>query len=299
MITQLVPAAALVATLLSLGLLARNNEIIALRASGVSLWQMARPLLAIGLVISFAALSWDELVVPYSAQQFEYVNRVEIRKRGEQSILSDRQIWYQGKEGFFNIELVDTRRNSLYGLTLYRLTPSFEIASIVAVKQATWTGAEWYTQGVVEHIITTAGEVRSRELADGQKLIDEPIDDFREIQRNPEELSYHALNARIDGLAKKGIDASHYLVDLNLKIALPFAALVLTWVGIPIGGAVRRNPSVAQILAGGLAVGFSYWVVLGFARSLGETGILDPIVAAWSANGILALGGIALFLNSE
>ena len=299
MITHVLPAATLVATLLSLGMLARSNEITAWRASGVSLWQTGRPILAAALLLSFAAFAWEEIVVPYATRQFEHVNRVEIRKHPERSLLSDRQVWYQGRQGFYNIDLVDMRRKTLYGLTIYRLTPDFEIAAIVEVKSATWTGDRWHTQGIIEHAGVAGGEVTTRRVPDGQALIDEPIDDFLEIKRNPEELSYRALKDRVEGLKRKGIDASHFLVDLNLKLALPFAALVLAWVGLPIAGAVRRQPSIPQILSGGLVVGFSYWVILGFARSLGESGLLDPLVAAWSANAILCLAGLALFLGSE
>ena len=299
MITQLLPAAALVATLLSLGLLARRNEITALRASGVSLWQTAQPLLGAGLLISVAALAWDEFVVPGATQELEFVYRVEIKKQGQRSLLSGRQIWYQGRDGFYHIDLVDMRRNSLYGLTIYRMSPTFEIDSIVEIDRATWMDGEWQTFGVIEHRSATGAEPPTRQLHNGAVRIEEPIDDFREIKRKAEELSYAALRERIDGLRRKGIDASHYLVDLNLKLALPFASLVLTWIGIPIGGAVRRNPNLPQILAGGMAVGFSYWVILGFARSLGESGVLDPVLSAWAANGILALVGLAVFLKSE
>jgi lipopolysaccharide export system permease protein len=299
MITHVLPAATLVATLLSLGMLARSNEITAWRASGVSLWQTGRPVLVAAMAISLCAFAWEEFVVPYAARQFEHVNRVEIRKLPEKSLLSDRQIWFQGREGFYNVDLVDMRRKTLYGLTIYRVTPDFEIAAIIEVDSATWTGDRWHTTGIVEHAEESGGDLNTRTWPDGTDLIEEPINEFLAIKRNPEELSYRELRDRIDGLSRKGIDASHLRVDLNLKLAVPFAALVLAWIGVPIAGAVRHLPSIPQILAGGLIVGFSYWVILGFARSLGETGLLDPVLAAWSANGILGLVGIALFLGSE
>lgn len=299
MITQTLPAAALVATLLSLGILTRSNEITAWRASGVSLWQTTRPLLAMGILLSGAALAWNEAVVPYATQKFEHVNRVEVRKRGQQSLLADKHIWYRGRGGFYNIEHADARRQSLYGLTIFSLSENFEITSIVDVRSAHWDGEAWVTEGIIEHAIGEQGEVLTRRLPNGTALLEESIDDFLEIKRDPEELSYRSLRARIDGLGNKGIDASHYLVDLHLKISVPFAVLMMTWIAIPLAGSVRRNPSIAQILASGLVIGFSYWVVLGLGRSLGATGLIGPITAAWSANAIMGLTGLALFLRSE
>lgn len=299
MITQLLPAAALVSTLLSLGILARSNEIVAWRACGVGLWQTARPLLAAAALISVAALVWDETVVPYSTTQFEHVNRIEIRKKGKRSIFSERDLWYHGKAGFYNIDLVDARKSSLYGVTIYQLTPTFSVSSITQIRQAIWKGTSWDMIDVVEHRIDSDGNVQTAPSDDQAELLQEPLDDFLEVKREPEELSYLDLRRRIDGLSRKGIDASHLLVDLHLKLAVPFAVLTLTWVAIPIAGSVRRHASIPQTLAAGLAIGFGYWVVLGFARSLGETGVLDPILAAWAANGIMSLVGLGLFLGRD
>ncbi|MDN5939187.1 MAG: LptF/LptG family permease [Salinisphaera sp.] len=62
---------------------------------------------------------------------------------------------------------------------------------------------------------------------------------------------------------------------------------------------MRRHPSVAGIIGVGTAVGFGYWVLIGLARSLGESGTIPPLVAAWAANAIYGLLGVALFLWSE
>jgi lipopolysaccharide export system permease protein len=100
-------------------------------------------------------------------------------------------------------------------------------------------------------------------------------------------------------MTRKGIDASHYLVDLYLKLALPFASAVLALVAVPIAGRLRRHPSIAAIVGLGTSVGFGYWVLLGLSTSLGQTGALPPAVAAWAANGVYALLGAVLFLSSD
>ena len=82
-------------------------------------------------------------------------------------------------------------------------------------------------------------------------------------------------------------------------MSLPFANAVLAFVAIPIAGRLRRHPSIAAIVGIGAAVGFLYWVILGLATSLGETGTLPPLLAAWSANAIYMLLGVALYLYGE
>jgi lipopolysaccharide export system permease protein len=299
MVTQVTPPAVLAAVLLSLGSLSRRNEIIAFRALGVSLGQIAVPLLGIAAVISAASLLWDETVVPYCSRQFQYVNTVEIRKHPLRGLMSDREIWYHGRSGFYNIASVDSDRDTLHGLTIYRLDSSFTLSSIVDVPAAHWDGSHWQTSAAVERDFAAGGAIVTRHLAADTVAIPETMDDFLDVHREPEELTYSMLRKRIAALSHKGIDTSPYLVDLQLKLAVPCASLVLTLIGIPLAGRLRRNPSVAGVIGVGLSAGFGYWVILALANSLGHSGALPAPVAAWTANGIFVLVGIALFLGSD
>jgi len=298
-VTQIMPPAVLAALLLSQGMLSRHNEIVALRASGVSLPQTAVPLLLLATLISGGTFAWNEAIVPYCTREYQYVNNVEIRKRQQRGILSEREIWYHGADGFYNIEHIDARRKILFGLSIYRIDDAFDLRSIIEVASARWTGNGWQTSGAVEHTMRADGEVGTRQLSPDQVVIHESLNDFLEVHREPEELSYFALRQWIAALARKGIDASSYLVDLNLKLAVPFASLVFACVALPLAGRVRRHPSMAAIIGIGLATGFAYWVVLALANSLGQTGVLPPTVSAWAANVIFGLLGAALFLSSE
>ncbi len=298
MLTQITPPAVVIAALLTFGLLSRRNEIIALRASGVSLEQTALPITVVTLAISFAALIWNETVVPYSSRKFQYVNNIEIRKRPLRGILSEREIWYHGADGFYNIDYVDGARQTVYGLVIYRLDAGFRLRSVIKVPKAEWLDGRWHVLGAEEHLLEN-GDFSAIPIRPGGLAIAETLDDFLEVQREPEELSYGALRQRIRDLTRKGIDASNYLVDLYLKLALPFASAVLGLVAIPIGGRLRRHPSMAAIVGLGMALGFGYWVVLGLATSLGESGTLSPFIAAWAANAVYLLLGVALFLYSD
>ena len=129
-------------------------------------------------------------------------------------------------------------------------------------------------------------------------VIHEPLSDFLEIHREPDELSYLELRQRMHDLSRKGIDASSYLVDLNMKLAVPFTALVLTCVAIPLAGRVQRHPSLAESWVpdwpSASATGWSSRSAMPSARAA-----FYPVVSAWAANGIFLLLGGGLFLSVE
>jgi lipopolysaccharide export system permease protein len=299
MVTQIMPPAVLTATLVSLGMLSRRNEIIALRASGVSLYQTAAPLVGLAALISVGTLAWNETVVPYCTREYEYVNNVEIRKRAQRGILNDREIWYHGADGFYNIDHIDAHRKTLFGVTIYKTDSRFDLNTIVQIPSAQWKDGGWVTRGAVARTVSDDGTVITEHLDPHMPLMHETLNDFLEVHREPEELSYWALRQRIEDLTRKGIDASNYLVDLHMKLAVPFASFVLACVAVPLGGRVQRHPSVAAILLTGLIVGFVYWVILGLTKSLGQSGVLPAVVAAWASNAVFLLLGLALFLSTE
>jgi lipopolysaccharide export system permease protein len=299
MIISIPSVVILTAMLLSLGILSRRNEIIALRASGVSLPQTALPLLALAAAVSLGTLVWNETVVPYCTREYQYVNNVVIRKRAQRALLSDREIWYHGTDGFYNVDHIDARRQTIFGLTIYKTDARFDLRTIVQVGSAQWTDGGWVSTDAVARVIGADGSIVTTPLDAHAVVIRETLGDFLEVHREPEELSYLALRRRIEQLTRKGIDAANYLVDLHMKLAVPFASFVLACVAVPLAGRVQRHPSVAAIVASGLVLGFSYWVVLALTNSLGQSGVLPAVVAAWASNFIFLLLGVALFLSTE
>lgn len=298
MVTQVTPPAVITALLVSLGLLSRHNEIVALRASGVGLHETAVPLLTVAVAISLGTLLWNETVVPYCSRQFQYVNNVEIRKRELRGILSDRKIWYHAKHGFYHIDHVDRQTQTIHGMAIFRLDDAFHLDRVIQIPRAEWKDGRWTISGAVVREVG-AGATALTPLAADAVEIPETINEFLEVQREAEELSFLQLRAWVLDLSRKGIDVSRYLVALHAKLAVPFASAVLTMIAIPIAGGIRRHASIAGILGLGLALGFGYWVVLALSNSLGQSGTVTPVIAAWAPNLTFVLLGLALFLYSE
>jgi lipopolysaccharide export system permease protein len=298
-VTQMVPPAVLAGVLLSLGVLGRRNELTALRAGGISLYRIARPLLVTAGAISLIMLLWGETIVPLSMRRQQEVSLIEIRKQAPRTVLGDRATWYHGADGFYHIDLIDRTRQTLYGIVIYHLDPEFRLTHMTEIDSARWEGDHWQVTDAVERRVTPSREVEVMPIAGDGLLRQEKLEDFLEVFREPEELSYTSLNDRIDTMRRKGIDTSSYLVDLHLKLAVPFMSLVLAALAIPIAARPRRHASVAITLGIGIVVGFAYWLVFAFGVSLGHSGAIPPFLAAWSANIICLLAATLLFLSVD
>jgi lipopolysaccharide export system permease protein len=293
-ITQTLPIAALVATLLSLGLLSRNREIVALKACGVSQWQIAKPFLFVGGFLSLGLWGWNEILVPHFYRQSRYIN-LQIKKKIPKPVFRESGFWYHGENAFYHIDHFDSRNNIISGLTIYLIDEQFQILSLIEVSHAYWRNGRWQLEGFQENSLSL-GEVRGQ--GRGQFLQETP-EDFALVDMEPDEFSSKQLQDYIDNLQKKGLDTTTYQVDLRLKAALPVAVFVMILLGVALAIPGAAQLPLATAVGFALMVGFGYWLLLALTISLGHSGVLSPLFAAWSANGISLLLGVFFLLGVD
>ena len=297
-ITQSAPAAALTGSLLSLGLLARHRELLALKTCGVSPWQIARPLLLSASILSVGVLAWNEFVVPYSFHKSRQINTEEIKKKMFRGLFHERGFWYHGENAFYHIDHFDSRKNTLFGLTIYILDGNFHVRSLVEISQAYWHEGQWHFDNVQEKFLSSEQNTPSFDRADGTWLREAP-EDFALVDMEAEEFSFQQLRTHIANLQRKGLDTTEYQVDLQLKGAVPAATLVMTLLGIALAIPGARQFPLPTALGFALAGGFGYWIILALTVSLGHSGVLSPLPATWSANCATFLLGVFLLLGID
>ncbi|MFP6662629.1 MAG: LPS export ABC transporter permease LptG [Deltaproteobacteria bacterium] len=298
-LTQILPVAVLAATLFGLGTLARNAELMAMRACGISLWQIGAPIAAFCLMLSFATLAWNEYAVPPATTRAHHIENVEIKGRTERTHLKRTGLWYHHATGITNIERVDETGTIITGLTRYELDGDFHLRRIRTIPVARWTDGRWVADDGSEITFFPDGGVATATLTELALSLRESPADFNAVARKADDQSFVELAEKVADLSDKGIDTTRMRVDLWLKLAVPFVSFVMALIGIPLASRHSRNSGTAASAGTALAVGFSYWIVLALTMSLGKSGVLPPILAAWSANAIFASVGLIFFLGSE
>jgi lipopolysaccharide export system permease protein len=288
------PAASLLATLVSLGLLSRSHEILALRACGISTRRIAAPIITCAMLLSIGALFWSENVVPVAATRSRWLWDVELKQKVYRGVFDSASLWYQNARGFVHIRQYDAGTHAISGLTLYEADNQFQLQRVYEVESITWQDGRWAASaGFVKEL--QDDELRVRPLAAGEFVLDEDPENLAARKRRPEEFSFGQLRQQIRQLEARGLAADDLLVDLHHKLAWPFAGFVVALLGVPIALRAGRGSGLARGTAVGLVIGFGYWVLTGLTLSAGRTGTLSPIVAAWAANSVCCALSIALY----
>lgn len=293
-IALVLPIALLLAALLSLGQLQRQNELAAMTTSGVSLVRILRPVLLASAALSVVSFAFTELVVPPANTRREEVYSEKIKKRRRPAGQSQTNLSYLGHGGrIYLARFYDAPRQRLRDLVVQEFDGS-TITKRLDAREAEWNGENWMLHNGYLRLFTDSGEtvVPFRRYMDS-RLIEEP-EDFAKRDRDPFNMSLAELRRYIERVRESGGRAQKYLVEANLKVSFPFINFIIVLVGTSVGVRIRRSHRAVG-LGLALAIAFGYYGFLRVGQALGHNGTLPPLLAAWIGNlAFLAAGTVLL-----
>ncbi len=294
-----VPLSILLGGMLSLFLMARNSELVAIQAGGIDAISIARPLLLVGLFGSLAMFIANETVIPWSNRYSEYIQDVEIAKKADRTFFKRDQIWMRSPTSITNIQKYDVEKRELQRVSIVEWDARYNFRQRIHAERARWWDDHWML-----HVVN-----RTRKLPDGSFVTDDlpslradlsqTPDELGRVERLAREMNLMQLGRYIDKVQESGYSAARYLVDWHDKIAFPFVCLIMAALSVPF--AVKVNPrggGPAPGLAVSIVIAFTYWIVHTLFIALGHGGYMPALPAAWAPNLIFGFGSAVLLLHA-
>jgi LPS export ABC transporter permease LptG len=295
-----VPISILVSTLVTFALLSKNNEVTAIKSSGVSLYRLGLPVLAVAAVMSLLSYLNLDFILPYSSQRLEAVKRT-IDGKPPLSAAEQQRLWYHGK-GRYLINFLNYDRDAkrLTQVQVFELHPTeFRMARRIYAKRATWNGTGWaFEDGWMRSFPDNGSSTFT--------LIKEPLvlsyaetpEDFALEVRLPDQMTYAQLHRYLATLRESGYAADALAVKLYEKTSWPALSLIMALIAMPFAFRMGKRGALYGI-AIALVLGIVYWIVFALFVKFGEVGNLPPLLAAWAANILFGLAAGYMFLNVE
>jgi LPS export ABC transporter permease LptF/LPS export ABC transporter permease LptG len=300
LIYQLAPLAALVGVLVTLGILSKNNEIVAFKAAGVSLYRLAMPLFALGVVLAGGLLLLDDTFLPYANQRQDAL-RNQIKGRPAQTFFQPRRRWIFGEnDKIYNYELFDADKRLFGGLNVVELDPAtFQMRRRVYANRAFWDDVrrKWQLEsGWVRDFSGSTVEsyipFKSYELAE----LSEPPSYFNREVRQSYQMNWRELQKYISELRQAGFDVARLSVQWHKKLAYPLIAPVIMLLAVPFAFLVGTRGAVGGV-ALGVAIAIVYWAIAALFEAMGAVGQLPPLMAGWAPDVLFVFVGIYFFLK--
>ena len=297
-ISQVIPFSVLLATILTLGILSRNNELTAMRSCGLSLHFISRPLLVAALLLSVLTFVSNELILPITVQNIRDIEESRLKKNEYGAVFRQQNIWYRDGALVMRALAFDPGTRALKGVTLWEKSGYLPQKRIEADEGTVVRGGWQFRQATVWtfHDDAQVEVSQSPSLVIPRRL---SLEDLKKVADYTSNMGYFELRRHARKLKKAGYDVTRYLADMHARAALPFSACVMVLLGMPFAVRSGRSVSAALGIGQSLAIGFTYFVLNALLISLGHNGVLPPLVAAWSANVIFAMIGLWLMLTLE
>ncbi|MHB8543226.1 MAG: LptF/LptG family permease [Leptospirales bacterium] len=295
---RVLPMAGLLATLLTLGILSKNQELTAIRAAGISLVRATKPFLVLGLLISFLELGLNYQTIPYAYQMTDYIKdvRIDAGRNGTPSFELN-NVWFRhGSHDIYGVRLIQNGGKTLNDVVMYHLDDRFHLRWQIRSHLLEYQNARWEFRGgqkilfrpngslLVTHFGTLISDLRRR-----------PVD-FTFEQTRITHLSYPELRRYIMLLRNSRLPTQKFEVTADAMVAFPMASFLMILMAIPFGIREGRQVGIAKGFGISLMLSMSYWTIYSLGLALGEGGVLSPWISAWFANMIVFSVSMALFL---
>lgn len=293
----IIPIGALLSVLVTFGLLSKSSELTVMKACGISLYRAALPLVALSLVWTLVLFGLEQEVLARANRQAEILD-ARIRQLQPKTFDPLNRRWVVARDGaIYNYRYFDADQHVMHGLTVF--TPADDgwrlkrqTFALRAEYRGEWRGVKGWIQ---DFTATSAGKWQPFEE---RVLAMEAPEYFETEQPLAELMTVAQLRAYIDELRDSGFNVVPSMVELQRKIAFPFVTLVMTLVAIPFGVTMGRRGTLYGI---GLAIVLAlvYWLLFSVFLAIGRSGLLSPLLAAWTPNIIVVGSAIYLLLNAR
>ena len=301
-LTYILALAVLLSSLVTIGLLTKNSELIVMRACGISLYRTALPLVVFAIAASAILFAMEERVLATANRNADRLKHI-IRTGSPQTFGVLNRKWIVGRNGeVYHYQFYDPRRRELNSLSVFDFDQAAHtIRSRMFAAKATYaptTGPngplpQWRLEQGWSREFGAKTQVKDFSRFSDRLVALEPADYFVTEAREPDLMNFGQLRSYVAELRASGYNVLEHEVGLYRKVAFPFVTVVMTLLAVPF--AVSTGTRGAMYGIGiGIVLALIYWVMISVFAAFGAGGLLDPMLAAWAPN--LIFGAAAAFL---
>lgn len=287
-IYELFPMAALLGSLAGMGMLAANSELIAMRASGMSIWRIVRSVLQAGVAMLTVAVVVGEFVAPMAEQHGQQLRASATSQYV--SFLGSAGLWVRDANLFINARKV-IGNEMLAELKVYEFDADDRLKVATRARQAHYHDGKWVLYDVQQSEIgTDRVAVKHFDQVAWPSLLTPEL--LSIIVLKPEDMAARDIGQFVGYLEENGLDARQYRYALWGRLMTPLSALVMLFISVPFVFGGLRSVSAGQRIFIGVLVGFGFYLASQIATQLGQVYSLNPIAMSLAPSVIFLLIGI-------
>lgn len=317
----ILPFAVLIASLLMLAKFARNNEIMALKASGLSFYHLLLSLVPAALLVGLLHFVISDQVVPRTTrilQEWDAVAQPATPANGTTASTGAPASpsanvplsppspgagksgdWIRDGDAYVQIEAVLAEGKELRGVTIFERQGHAVLNERVMAERAIFDDTGWRLLNVQRLSLADGQDRKAERIAEMPWVTSLTPDHLADLTTDPATLSVAEVWRFVSHPEVGSRPVDFYETWLLRKIALPLVTIMMILLAAPVAQGLQRHGGLGAGLAVGIGLGFLYFVTDGLLMTLGEMGTISPMIAAWTPTALFAAIGISALLKIE
>lgn len=298
-VVLVIPVAVLLATMFTIGNLARYQELTIMKASGMSLYRLSVPLLISGFIISLIMILFSDFIMVPAEAKRDWIKKSQIERRADTQGLLLTNVIKPGKDGWVIFARSYNEKSKTVENALVQKIKNNQIEIAIRANSMVWADSGWILKEAAKRIFEGNREIsyNKHDTLFATFLSQTPEIMSHKIKK-PRDTRFFELLELIQLKKLMGQDTARDLVELYLKFSFPFINFIIILLGVPLAS----NPSRAGGSVGlGLSViiSFLYFVILRAGQSFGYNKELSPLLSVWIGNIIFFLIGAVMFFKAR
>lgn len=301
-----IPMSGMLAVLLAFLRLSNDNEIVALKASGVSVYRLLPPVFVFCLMGFFATAFVSIYGLPWASLSFKRLV-LEVTRSHANIALKERTFIDTFGDVVLYVNEVDPKDKALQDVFVVDKQDPRLVSTIVARRGELVKSAGSFVwllrlyDGSINQVNREERSVHRLEFDTYDLKLDlgRTVSDEEGKPKDETEMSLGELRKSLRNAQKRDVQYYLTLLEYHKKFSIPFSCFVLGLVAVPLGIQFRTAKRSSGI-ALGLVFFLLYYVLLAAGWSLGETGSYPPVIGMWVPNVVLgAIGSYLMFMTGR
>ena len=294
-IETVAPLAGLLGALTALVVLARNSEIVAMRAAGRSVLSLVGGLVGTGFLLALALFFFsNSVVVRFNAQLEDWKSAGYTPK---DQVLYDDETWLIEGSNIIRIGQVLRKGTILNGIRVFRETDTAIYGEVINIRLAIWESGSWK--------VFEAERIKGSQL--NMLVPSAPISwdtnlqpkDFNKLANPPSQLTLDELEHYVNEFALGTRPDYYYNTWLQRKISGPMVLALMPLLAAVAAFAHHREGSAVMVVLYGITLGFIFIITDNLMLALGQFGALPSFLAAWLPLALFVTIGLWIVLKLE
>lgn len=275
-IYELFPFAMLLGSLISLGNLAANSEIVVMRATGVSVAYIIGAVIKTGFLMTIAIMLLGEFVAPMSEQKAKSLRNYSATKQVRLSMRNG--LWAKDGNRFINIKDVFPDKR-LGRIRVFEMDDKGRMKAYVSIRSAIYGKNSWELNTVYRRKISAEGvKTKLTKKEQWSRLLAPDL--FDVIVVKPKYMSATKLYRYVKYLEQNRLDASLYELSFWTRFTIPMSGMVMVLIAMPFVFGSLRSGGAGQRLFVGVLIGVAFHLSYQAFINLGLVYQTPPFVAA-------------------